>query len=194
MSRPTVMVRKADAALVDIVCQLWEESRSDEGAVQSDSGVRKTTAESIRSALSRPQMLAFVGFCDGRPAGYVVVDDCSLNPFSESSCLCIEQIYVRQDDRGVGVARALMQAVATFADLQGATEVACMVPSNVRDAHRFYARLGFTPLTVRRVASTAALRRKLAGDQVGPRHALDQVLLRRRIARLRATGGGLTAH
>ena len=194
MSRPAVVVRKADAALIDTVCELWEESRSDEGAVQSDAGVRKTTVDSIRNALARPEMIAFVAYSDGRPAGYVVLDDCSLNPFSDSSCLCIEQIYVRKDERGVGVARSLMQAVATFADLQGATEVACMVPSNVRDAHRFYARLGFTPLTVRRVASTAALRRKLAGDQVGPRHALDQVLLRRRIARLRATGGGLTAH
>lgn len=122
MSRPAVVVRKADAALIDTVCELWEESRSDEGAVQSDAGVRKTTVDSIRNALARPEMIAFVAYSDGRPAGYVVLDDCSLNPFSDSSCLCIEQIYVRKDDRGVGVARSLMQAVATFADLQGATE------------------------------------------------------------------------
>ena len=194
MSRPAVVVRKADAALIDTVCELWEESRSDEGAVQSDAGVRKTTVDSIRNALARPEMIAFVAYSDGRPSGSFCLGVGSLNRVSGSSCVSSEQVYARKDDRGGGVGRSLMQAVATFADLQGATAVACMVPSNVRDAHRFYARLGFTPLTVRRVASTAALRRKLAGDQVGPRHALAQVLLRRRIARLRATGGGLTAH
>jgi hypothetical protein len=48
-----------------------------------------------------------------------------------------------------------------FADEVGAGDVVVNVPPNARDVNRFYARLGFAPLVVRRSAPVGHLRRKL---------------------------------
>ena len=53
-----------------------------------------------------------------------------------------------------------------------------------RDANRFFARLGFAPLAVRRVAPVAVVRRRLTGTDVRP---LSEHLVRRR-ARARPAG------
>jgi hypothetical protein len=50
--------------------------------------------------------------------------------------------------------------------------------------HRFLARLGFTPLVLRRVAATATLRRRLAGES--RRSGLEDLLSRRRSSRARS--------
>ncbi len=157
-------------------------------------GLRRVTPEVVRAALTRPEVIAFAAFVDGAPVGYAVLSDCSLNPFSESACISVDQLYVTKDARKRGVARALMSAIATFADRHGAEQVACSVPSAIRDANRFFARLGFTPLTIRRVTATAALQRRLVGDTAESRFALDQVLARRRVARIRAAQGRFAAH
>ena len=108
--------------------------------------------------------------------------------------MSVEQLFVTKEARKKGVARALMATVATFADRHGADQIACNVPSSVRDANRFFARLGFTPHTVRRVTLTAALQRRLVGESAESRFALDQVLARRRVARIRAAQGRFAAH
>ena len=51
-----------------------------------------------------------------------------------------------------------------FADEVGAQDVAVNLYSPGRDVSRFYARLGFGSMVVRRTASLATLRRKLSMD------------------------------
>ncbi len=192
MSGPQTQVRRVDERSVDAVCEMWMQQR-DERA-QAEVGLRRVTVEQVRATLLRPERIAFAAFLDGQPVGYVVLDDCSLDPFSEAPCVSVEQLFVLKESRKKGVARALMSAVATFADRHGAEQVACTVPSSIRDSNRFFARLGFGPVTIRRVTQTAALQRRLVGDAPESRFALDQVLARRRVARLRAAQGRLASH
>jgi hypothetical protein len=70
------------------------------------------------------------------------------------------------------------------AERHGAEQVVSNAPPSARETHRFLARLGFTPLVVRRVAPTALLRRRLAGES--RRSALEDLLSRRRSLRARA--------
>jgi len=189
---PQAQVRRVDERSVDAVCQMWTQQR-DERA-QSEVGLRRVGIDQVRAALLRPETIAFAAFVDGTAVGYAVLSDCSLDPFSESACVSIEQLYVVKDARRQGVARALLTTVAAFADRHGAEQVACTVPSAIRDSNRFFARLGFGPVTVRRVTLTSALQRRLVGDAPESRFALDQVLARRRVARLRAAQGRLASH
>ncbi|HOF63552.1 MAG TPA: GNAT family N-acetyltransferase [Dermatophilaceae bacterium] len=193
MSRPSVVVRKVDDELASTVAELWTIART-EAESPKDAGSRRLTPEAIQAALGRPDITAFVALIDRTPVGYAVLMDCSLNPFTDVACMSVEQIFVVREARGQGAAKALMSAVAAYAERQGAEQIASTVPATLRDANRFYARMGFTPLTTRRVAATAALRRKLAGDAPNSRYSLDQVMIRRRVARLRATQGRLAAH
>jgi len=177
---------------VEAVCDLWAQQR--EERAPAELGLRRVTAELVRAALAKPETVAFVASLDGETVGYVILNDCSLNPFSDAPCVSVEQLFVTKEARKKGVARALMATVATFADRHGADQIACNVPSSVRDANRFFARLGFTPHTVRRVTLTAALQRRLVGESAESRFALDQVLARRRVARIRAAQGRFAAH
>ncbi|MEI2825690.1 MAG: GNAT family N-acetyltransferase [Dermatophilaceae bacterium] len=193
MSRPSVVVRKVDDELASTVVDLWTTARA-EAESPKDAGSRRLTPEAIHTALGRADITAFIALIDRTPVGYAVLMDCSLNPFSGVACMSVEQLFVVREARGQGAAKALLSAIAAYAERQGAEQIASTVPATLRDANRFYARLGFTPLTTRRVAATAALRRKLTGDAPNSRYSLDQVMIRRRVARLRATQGRLAAH
>ena len=81
----------------------------------------------------------------------------------------------------------LLAAVTAYAEKQGCEQIGCNVPSQQRDANRFFARLGFSSQVVRRVTSTSALRRRLSADE--PRISLDQILHKRRSLRARASAG-----
>ena len=83
------------------------------------------------------------------------------------------------------VGRALLTAVSRYAERQGCEHLTSAVPAGDREANRFFARLGFAPETVRRVASAATLQRKLSGESRSPRASLD-LLQRRRDLRARA--------
>ncbi len=185
MARAHVQVRRVDASRVESVVQLWQQLR-DEGGSAVDLGCRRPDADLVRAALARPETAAFVALLDGAAVGYVVATDCSLNPFAEGACVSVEQLFVAKEARKSGVAKALMSAVTSYAERQDADQIACSVPAGVRDSNRFFARLGFTPVTTRRLTATAALRRKLSDDSDVRRFALDQVLTRRREARWRS--------
>lgn len=193
MARPHVLVRRVDETRIDAVTALWAQLR-DEAGPAVEVGSRRLGADAVAAAFTRPETVGFLATLDGVPAGYVVVTDCALNPFADSNAVSIEQIYVCKDARKAGVAKALLATVAAFAERRGAEQVACTVPANGRDANRFFARLGFTPQVVRRVTTTAALHRKLAGDSPLPRFPLDQVLARRRVARMRAAAETVVTH
>jgi len=192
VARPSVVIRRVDKVGGDVVCELWRKAR-EAGEIGADNAGRKISDDSVLAALARPDTVAFIASSDATPVGYVVVSDCTLNPFSDSGCVAVEQLYVEPSARRQGVAKALMGAVATYADRHGADQVACNVPSQGKDANRFFARLGFAPHVVRRLTSTAALHRKLAGSVEGGRYSLEQVLVRRRAARVKAARQRLAA-
>jgi len=74
----------------------------------------------------------------------------------------VEYTVVAEGYRRRGVGRALMGAAACYAEDIGADQVTVSVSPMSREANRFYAQLGLTPLSVRRVAPASALRRRIA--------------------------------
>lgn len=86
----------------------------------------------------------------------------------------ITVVHVRSGSRHNGVGQALLAAAAAYAERVGAEHVMADVPPTMRDANRFFAKLGFAPVVTRRATSTSALRKRMSAAPAG------------RLARLRA--------
>jgi GNAT superfamily N-acetyltransferase len=189
VSRPPVEVRKACADDLDDLLLLWSQSREELsrnlrslGAVPVDQ-LRSRLRETLVSG--EPPVL--IARYEGEPAGYAVLRIAPVLAV-DPAALHIDHLYVAPALRRRGVARALLVVVTGIAERNGADQVLAGAPPNARDTHRFLARLGFSPLVVRRVTGTAALRRRLAGT--GERRGLEDLLSRRRSLRARATRAG----
>lgn len=106
-----------------------------------------------------------------------------------SALLAVPVVYVShvivpglERDRAVG--RALVEAATTFAEEIGAEHVIVGLHPGGRESNRFFARLGFTPLIMRRIASVPALRRSLTDAPARAPRPLGS-----RLARPRLRGG-----
>ena len=164
VTRSHIAVRAADESdLADLVF-LWDELRrcgalSHRLAAITDDG---QIVERVRRLLSRPSGRIFLASIGGQPVGMTMVTTVPLGALSESLCVQVEYTVVAEPFRRRGVGRALMAAAATYAEEVGAEQVTVSVSPLSREANRFYAQLGLTPLAVRRVAPATALRRRLA--------------------------------
>ena len=86
-----------------------------------------------------------------------------MGPFVEAPVVQIDYLHVRPAFHRRGVGRALVAAAAAFCDEIGAEHVVVNVFPQVREANRFYAKLGFSPLVVRRVAPVSSTLRRTLG-------------------------------
>lgn len=97
----------------------------------------------------------------------------------------VESFVVHREHRRSGVGAALLTEAVAFARASGAAYVVAAVAQET-DRQRFFARMGFAPLTTRRIASVSTLGRSLSAWQ---RRRLGIIPLPRRvpgIARRRA--------
>jgi GNAT superfamily N-acetyltransferase len=185
VSRPPVEVRKAGVDDLDDLLLLWSQSREELnrnlrvlGAVPADQ-----LRPRLKETLACGDPLILVARHEGQPAGYALLRIAPVLAV-DPAALHIDHLYVAPAVRRRGVARALLVAVTSIAERNGAEQVLAGAPPSARDTHRFLARLGFSPLVVRRVTGTSALRRRLAGE--GQRRGLEDLLSRRRSLRARA--------
>jgi len=109
----------------------------------------------------------------GELVGVAVVTLDVLSPVSDVETAQVSFLHVSDRSRQRGAGRALLAAVADVAAERGADYVTVTAPPHARDATRFFARLGFSPLVVRRVARTSVLQSRLSGQSPsGRREAL----------------------
>jgi ribosomal protein S18 acetylase RimI-like enzyme len=87
-----------------------------------------------------------------------------LAPLYDNPTVQVSYLLVRPQLRRRGVGRAILSAATAYAEQLGAEHVMVNVFPAMRDANRYFARLGFSPLAVRRVAAVSTLRRRLALD------------------------------
>jgi N-acetylglutamate synthase-like GNAT family acetyltransferase len=120
--------------------------------------------------------------------GLIVAKMDEIGAIDLTPALHVTHLLVAPSHRRRGVGRALLAAAVHLADERGVDRVLATAASGSREANRYLARLGFAPLVVHRVASTATLRRSLGISDVSERIAL---LRRARIAR--AQRGATTA-
>jgi GNAT superfamily N-acetyltransferase len=140
-------------------------------------------AQSLGAALTREGIEAFLARSEGRDVGFLVLSRGPLLPLLDEPAVSVEHLFVLDDARRRGVGKALLARATVAADHVGAGQISTSVPASGRDEQRFFARLGFSPFVVRRVASVAALRRRLAPDD---RTSFDPTVLRRRSLRARS--------
>lgn len=184
VSRPLIHVRRVTQDDQGDFAALWYVARAEAGPTR-EGPARPVDDGRLAAALAREDVRAYLAVADDRPVGFMVLAHSPLGGLTESPSVCVDQLYVAPEARRMGVARALLTTAAMYADVVGAEQIATSVPAQARDTNRFFARLGFTPLVVRRVTATAALHRKLAGST---KEKADSVLLhRRRSLRARAS-------
>jgi GNAT superfamily N-acetyltransferase len=126
-----------------------------------------------------------------RAVGFVVLRQTVLTMITGATALCIDEFYVSGAERRHGVGRALLAQVAGQAERLGAEQIIAGVPPWSKDTQRYFARLGFAPVMVRRATTPSALRRRLAGAD-GQRGTLENLLSRRRSLRARSAPPGKT--
>jgi GNAT superfamily N-acetyltransferase len=171
--------RPAEPDDVPVLAGLWRELRGLGGRAEravnpiAVSDIDMRLLEAIKSEHCR----VVLACSDGEPAGMAVLRIIRPDPLSESRVVQISNVVVVPGKRRHGAGHALVAAAADFADEQGIEHVAAGLFPSLREASRFYARLGFAPVLVERVAPVAMLRRRLGGETNGSR--LDDVVRRR---------------
>ena len=188
MTRPAVLVRGARPDDLPALLLMWDElremgSRLERVIPPSDAA---GVLERLESVSRDPDSCAVVAVVDDEVAGMAVLTATAYAPLFEQRAVHAHYLHVRDGFRRRGVGKALLTAAVSFADDVGAEHVITSVLPQMRDTQRFYARLGFGPVVVRRSVSVSALRRRLTGAPA-PSSADHLVARRRSLRRLRAT-------
>lgn len=188
MSRPAVVVREATADDTPALLSMWSELRDMGGRIERL--MPGPDAEGLRERLAwvatDPSSRALVAVVDDdEVAGMTLLTESPYAPLFEQRAVHAHYLHVRDGYRRRGVGKALLAAAVAFAEEVGAEHVMTSVLPQMRETQRFYARLGFSPVVVRRSAPVSVLRRRLAPS--GSTSVTDNLLARRRsLRRVRA--------
>jgi len=173
VARAALSVREASREDLPAVLCLYDEMREDaraRGGGRTPDQQRAAAQERYVAALARPdsRLVVAVDDADGGIVGMAMLSLGPLSSIADTLTVMMTQVQVTRGARHRGAGRALVTAAAQFAEDRGAEAVSVSVYPQARDSLRFYARLGFAPLAVRRVAPLAVLRRRLGTDSVAP--------------------------
>ena len=167
------MVRIAGEDDLPALGGLWDECRTLGGAAVMATGaleILERVREQLRASRAavergdRPTYRLVYVMLDGQPVGFASFSVIERGLTTATSAVLVDVVHVDGGRRKSGVGTALLREAVLFADEVGAVDVMVNVPPTSRDVNRFYARLGFAPLVVRRTAPVGHLRRKLGVD------------------------------
>jgi GNAT superfamily N-acetyltransferase len=183
VGRPTIVVRDACPDDLPAVLEMWEELREIGGRLE-----RLTPSATTDGALDRllaitrdPDSRALIATSGDEVAGMAVLTCAQYAPLFDQNAVHVHYLHVRDGNRRRGVGKALLAAAASYAEEVGAEHIITSVLPQLRETNRFYARLGFSPVVIRRSVPVSVLRRCLMAQ--GVPGATDNVLVRRRTLR-----------
>jgi GNAT superfamily N-acetyltransferase len=162
---------------------MWAECRSNLGRFGSDAPTARDLLNRVHECAEQRLVVATV---DDEPVGFALFAVAPLTPMHTAAAVHITLLHVRADRRGRGAGHSLVGAASRYAGEIGAEHVVASALPGARESNRFFARLGFGPVVVRRVTSTSALQRRLAAGGTGSEQRL------RLMARKRSVGRGLS--
>jgi GNAT superfamily N-acetyltransferase len=182
-----VVVRDARPGDLPALMVMWEELR--EMGSRFERVMPAAAADGVLERLEvvseDPSSCVLVAELDGEVAGLTVLTATAYAPLFDQRAVHAHYLHVRDGFRRRGVGKALLAAAVAFADEMRAEHVITNVLPQLRDTQRFYARLGFGPVVVRRSVPVTILRRRLAG--LSAPSTADHVMARRRsLRRVRA--------
>ena len=132
---------------------------------------RASAAQRFTEAIEDPERHLVVAVTDGEdgqeePLGMALFTVGTANPLLDTPAVHISHAVVSHRHRKRGAGKAIVAAAAGFAEDRGIEQLVISVHPASRDAARFYARLGFAPLAVRRTAPVSLVRRRLAASRL----------------------------
>ncbi len=104
MGRSIASVQRVDESLHSPFIELWITHRI-EGGTTPEAAQRLALDGTLRHALQRNDVAAFIAFVDSRPAGYLVLSDSTRSLLVDSPCVSIDMLFVHPDFRRQGVGR-----------------------------------------------------------------------------------------
>ena len=178
MTRCNLRIRPAGSADLDVVVRTAEELAG-ASADHERAGARlvcaqlpTTLRERFAAALANPSVRILLAVEDHTEAGaepvrgMAVLSVDTLSALMDQPTVTVHHLAVASAHRGHGVGRALLSEITVYAEQVGADHVVMSVAANGRESNRYFARLGFAPLVLRRVAGVQALRRTLGMNDV----------------------------
>lgn len=186
MPRSALRVRPATAADLPALLALGEEMRETLLPAHAEPQRPRRTTLGARAALEHRYLdaledparhLVVVVNEAEEPLGMALLTVASANALLDLPAVHMSHAVVADRHKRRGAGKALVAAAASFAESQGLDQIVVSVNPSSRDANRFFARLGFAPMAVRRVAPLGVVRRRLAQDDT--RAASEHVVRRR---------------
>jgi len=166
---------------------MWAELRESTRALDRVSPVPSLRGvhERLDAAENDPDLRILVAELTGHVAGMAVLTHQPYAVLFDVRSVHLHFMHVRPGCRRRGIGHALVAAAAAYAEEVGAEQIMTTTLPQTRDENRFFARLGFAPVVIRRSATVATVRRRLAAD-AGAVGAVEDLLARRRSLRTRA--------
>ena len=184
MPRGALRVRPAEPGDLAVLMALGEEMRDQ--LLPTEAGGRPRGAPAAQrefaeqryvEALADPDRHLVVVVTEADEAlGMALFTTGWVNPLVDVAAVHMSHAVVADRHKRRGAGKALVAAAAAFAELHGIEQLVVSVHPGSRDANRFFARLGFAPMAVRRVAPISVVRRGLATSEHRP---ADHVVRRR---------------
>lgn len=179
-SRSRVVTRTARADDLPAVLALVRQHRADAHAEDVLAGHARlnAAASGFRRLLDDPEHRVVLAVLPGSPApgggglGEVAVGLAvlGLDPLSlvlGNPQVTVDTFVVHREHRRRGAGVLLLAAAAVYAEETGAAYVVAAVGGHEAERQRFFARMGFGPLTTRRIVAVESLTRSLAAWQRG---------------------------
>jgi GNAT superfamily N-acetyltransferase len=208
-SRSRVHTRTARVADLPAVLALVRQHRADAHAEDVLAGHTRlnAAASGFRRLLEDPDHRVVLAVLPGPnaaaggaggevPVGLAVLGLDPLSLVLGNPQVTVDTFVVHREHRRRGAGAVLLAAAARYAEETGAAHVVAAVAGHEAERQRFFARMGFAPLTTRRIVGLDSLTRSLAAWQrsglpvPAPRRALSP---RRRPAPRTLRGLGVAA-